>query len=258
MAIDPCIGLTYTPAVPQLPHGSLSHGRAKRLSHQRLAVLLALSAIGAGVAANPPAARSAILSGNVRVVHPLPAAPREPLSLYPRRGYAGPLRARHTSAPAGCECVVYLADPPAAPPAPPDTFTMVQHDEEFVPHILPIRTGSVVRFPNRDPFFHNVFSYSRPKRFDLGKYPTGHSKSVRFTRPGLVEVFCEIHAFMHAYVLVLPHPYFDAPDADGHFVIRSVPPGRYRLVVWRPGVPESEESIVVPDGQHEVEVSVEL
>jgi len=115
-----------------------------------------------------------------------------------------------------------------------------------------------VRFPNGDPFFHNVFSYSKPRRFDLGKYPRGQSRSVRFMRPGLVEVFCEIHAFMSAYILVLPHGYFASPDEVGRWSIRGVPPGSYRLVAWRPGESPHEQPLTVSEGDRSVEVNIDF
>ncbi len=187
---------------------------------------------------------------------PLPVS-RAPLTLYPRRGLEG----SHTARPApdpGCNCVVYLTGVDDATPARPDTLTMVQRDERFVPHVLPVRTGDVVRFPNADPFFHNVFSYSKPRRFDLGKYPRGQSRAVRFTRPGLVEVFCEIHAFMSAYIFVLPHGYYDTPDDGGRWSIRGVPPGSYKLVAWRPGEAPREQAVTVSEADRTVEVNVEF
>jgi plastocyanin len=216
-------------------------------------ILLALTTLAC--LSSPSSAAS--IEGTVRLLHP-PAPQSEPITLYPRRGLEGPHKMESAPLP-GCNCVVYLAGAPAEPPpAVPDTVTIMQQNERFIPHVLPIRTGSVVRFPNGDPFFHNVFSYSKSKRFDLGKYPSGHSKSVRFMRAGLVEVFCEIHAFMNAYILVLPHSYFASPSADGRFVIQNVPPGRYRLTVWRPGEDSREQPVVVSEGDRSVEVQIDL
>jgi len=102
----------------------------------------------------------------------------------------------------------------------------------FQPHVLPILKGASVEFPNADVVFHNVFSLSRASTFDLGRYPRGESKSVRFDTPGLVKVFCHIHSDMSAVVLVLDNPYFVVPDASGRFHIDGIPAGEYRAVAW--------------------------
>lgn len=107
-----------------------------------------------------------------------------------------------------------------------------QHDERFMPHVLPVLVGTTVAFPNDDPLYHNVFSLSRARTFDLGRYPKGSSKSLSFPTAGVVQLFCHIHADMSGYILVLDNPFFTIPDVQGHFVIDSIPPGEYRLVTW--------------------------
>jgi len=107
-----------------------------------------------------------------------------------------------------------------------------QRNMQFHPQVLPILAGTTVRFPNRDHLFHNVFSYSQAKEFDLGRYPINDSRSVTFDKPGVVRVYCDIHSNMNAIILVLPHPYFATPDDEGRYQIRHVPPGRYTLVLW--------------------------
>jgi len=117
--------------------------------------------------------------------------------------------------------------------APPEKSPILdQKDLQFHPQVLPILVGTTVDFPNRDNLFHNVFSYSRTKEFDLGRYPRDDSRSVLFDKPGLVRVYCDIHAHMNATVMVLPHPYFATPNDDGSFVIRRVPEGKYSIVLW--------------------------
>ena len=111
--------------------------------------------------------------------------------------------------------------------------TMEQRNERFVPHVLPVLVGTPVGFPNRDPFFHNVFSLSGAKSFDLGRYAQNESRSVRFDKPGVVQVFCHIHSDMRAYIVVLDNPFFTVPDENGRFTLDGVPPGRYRLVGWQ-------------------------
>lgn len=110
--------------------------------------------------------------------------------------------------------------------------TLVQQDTAFHPPVLVIPVGTSVEFPNRDPFFHNVFSYSAPKRFDLGRFPRGESRTVTFDKPGVVKVYCEIHQWMRSAIVVVENPYHAQIGEDGRFTIEGIPPGRYRLAVW--------------------------
>src|SRR5690606_6124903 len=96
--------------------------------------------------------------------------------------------------------------------------------------------------------YHNVFSLSRPARFDLGRYAVGRSKSVRFDRAGIVRVFCDIHSHMSAYILVFSHPFFAVADAEGRYRIDNVPPGTYSVVAWHQGATTVPQSVTVPDG----------
>ena len=123
---------------------------------------------------------------------------------------------------------------------------MVQQGQAFVPELLPILVGTTVDFPNLDPVFHNVFSYSKAKKFDLGRYPKGHSKSVTFDSPGLVKVFCEIHSAMRAHIWGLEQPYFTVSDTEGNDRIENVPPGEYTLKVWQEPLPEIELKVTIP------------
>jgi plastocyanin len=106
---------------------------------------------------------------------------------------------------------------------------MVQKDKTFTPHVLPIRVGTSVDFPNFDPIFHNAFSNYNGRIFDVGLYPPGTSERVTFTRPGIVRVFCNIHANMSAVIAVLSTPYFEATQKDGKFHFDNIPPGEYTL-----------------------------
>lgn len=130
--------------------------------------------------------------------------------------------------------VVYLEsrEAVAAPVGPPGRYVMTQSRSTFEPHVLPIVRGSTVEFPNADPIFHNVFSLSRAATFDLGRFPRGEARSVRFDEPGLVKVFCHIHSDMSGVVLVLPNPHFAIPDADGRFRVEGVPAGVYEAFAW--------------------------
>jgi plastocyanin len=119
--------------------------------------------------------------------------------------------------------------PPTAPPT--GHAVMLQKGKMFMPHILAITTGSAVDFPNSDPIFHNAFSSYDGQIFDVGLYPPGSSKSVRFARPGVVRVFCNIHPTMSAIILVFNTPYFAQTATDGSFQL-DLPPGEYDLSVF--------------------------
>ncbi|HCW75370.1 MAG TPA: hypothetical protein DHU63_02395 [Candidatus Marinimicrobia bacterium] len=114
----------------------------------------------------------------------------------------------------------------------PDTFSIKQHNLQLIPHILVIPVGSVVNFPNHDNVFHNIFSLSPTKRFDLGRYPEGESRSVTFDEPGVVKVFCDIHAEMNALIYVIDTPLYTRPNQAGEFSLSSIPPGKYDLHIW--------------------------
>jgi plastocyanin len=116
--------------------------------------------------------------------------------------------------------------------APSQHSTLDQKGLKFHPQVLPILAGTTVDFPNEDNLFHNVFSYSRPGEFDLGRYPMGDSRSVTFEHPGVVRVYCDIHSDMNATILVLDNPYFATPGDDGTFVISNIPEGKYTLNMW--------------------------
>jgi plastocyanin len=113
--------------------------------------------------------------------------------------------------------------------AQPIRATITQKDKTFLPHMLAIPVGSTVDFPNLDPIFHNAFSSYNGQLFDLGLYPPGSTRSVKFTRPGVVRVFCNIHSSMSAMIVVLATPWFAVTGRDGSFNIRDVPPGEYDL-----------------------------
>jgi plastocyanin len=111
-------------------------------------------------------------------------------------------------------------------------YRMMQRDKMYEPHLLVVPAGSIVEFQNRDPWFHNTFSISGNKRFDLGPNRAGGQKTVRFDRAGVAYVFCNIHPQMAAVVLTVESPYFGVSDKAGHISIGNVPPGAYVLHVW--------------------------
>ena len=111
---------------------------------------------------------------------------------------------------------------------------MDQQDLKFLPHVLPVLVGTAVEFSNNDKTFHNVFSTSEAKKFDLGLYSPGRRRSVTFDKPGVVRILCHVHPNMEAYVVVKSHPYYAATDARGNYSLGGIPLGKYRLEVWHP------------------------
>jgi plastocyanin len=162
--------------------------------------------------------------------HRVTAAP----SLY-QRGPAVELRADPQVDPLAAErarVVIYLeglAGPSASTPV---TATMEQKDRRFIPELLVIPVGSTVSFPNLDPIFHNVFSLSKPKSFDLGNYSKDHTRMVTFSKPGIEFVNCHLHPNMSAAIVVAPNQWCVTADRTGTFVLRDVPAGTHTIVAW--------------------------
>ena len=155
----------------------------------------------------------------------------------------------------GLFSVIYLTGDNLPEIVPPDTIpVMAQKDKMFVPSVLAVGVGYTVGFPNLDPFFHNVFSYSKTKQFDLGRYPKGESEYVTFDKPGIVKVFCEIHYSMRAYVHVFDTPYFCTSDEKGEFVLKDVQPGAYTLNVWQENLQDITQQIVVDSDSSYIEI----
>jgi plastocyanin len=125
---------------------------------------------------------------------------------------------------------------------------IAQQDTAFAPAVLVVRPGAEVSFPNRDPFFHNVFSYSTTQRFDLGRYPRGEAKTVRFDESGAVKIYCEVHESMRAAVIVTDNPFHAVLGPDGTFRLEGVPAGVHRLVVWHVDLGTETQEVRVPDG----------
>ena len=126
-------------------------------------------------------------------------------------------------------------------------YRLVQRNKRFEPNLLVIPVGSVVDFPNADPWFHNVFSLYRGKRFDLGLYQAGAQRSVKFDRIGPSYLFCNIHPEMTGVVLVVDSDFFGITDKAGRYSIADVPPGRYIVHVWyENATPESLKALQRP------------
>jgi plastocyanin len=125
------------------------------------------------------------------------------------------------------------AAPASIPVATPDQRPrIVQRNKTFEPHVIAVEVGTEVEFPNEDPFFHNIFSLFDGKRFDLGLYEAGSTRSVRFDRPGVSFLFCNIHPEMSAVVVAVETRYFAVSDRSGRLLIHDVPDGRYEMHVW--------------------------
>jgi plastocyanin len=196
--------------------------------HVRAVRVVAVFAVmGAAMLGTRPAAQqTASVRGRVEIG--VPIATKRPASAYPSRSVPRPALAaaselRHV--------VVYLQDAPARD-SPPVTVAIMQRGENFIPKVVAVPVGSTVEFPNDDPIYHNVFSLSRAKAFNLGRYPRGKSRSQRFDAPGIVKVFCEIHSHMSATVMVFNHPWFAVPDDDGSFALPAVPLGDREITAW--------------------------
>jgi plastocyanin len=130
--------------------------------------------------------------------------------------------------------VVYLEGVFPKAETPPPVARILQKDLTFVPSLLPVQVGTKVEFPNLDDTYHNIFSFSPPKRFDLGRYRSDERPvpAQTFDTAGLVTLRCDIHEHMRALILVLPTPYFVLTDAEGRFSLKDLPAGRYTLKAW--------------------------
>ncbi len=124
------------------------------------------------------------------------------------------------------------SSPKMLAPKTPVTEMLNQVRARFEPDLIVVPVGSTVEFPNSDPIFHNVFSLSKAQPFDLGYYPQGQSRTVKFNNPGVVQVYCHIHSNMYAAIVVTASPWFQKPASDGSFSFSNVPAGRYRLTAW--------------------------
>jgi plastocyanin len=145
--------------------------------------------------------------------------------------------------------VIYLEGVPGTPPTPKDHATIRQREKQFEPPLTIVVKGTTIDFPNEDKIFHNVFSVSRPARFDLGLYKSGTAKSVEMKRAGVVDVYCNIHPDMVAKVKVLENAYYTISGKTGEFRIENVPPGQYPVVAWLPTGDEAKGTVTVTAGQ---------
>lgn len=188
-------------------------------------------------------AQAAAVRGRVEIGIPVPA--RRPTSAYPTRSVPSPRLASESER---RNVVVYLRNtkPQAVAPV---RVAIRQRDETFTPRVVAVTLGSEVDFPNDDPIYHNVFSLSRVRSFNLGRYPRGESRRVRFDRAGVVKVFCEIHSHMNATVMVFDHPWFAMPDESGRFELPALPPGDRQITAWHERLGDTTMSVRVESGR---------
>jgi plastocyanin len=210
----------------------------------RLLVLLAAAVTivstraGSAAQPQPPAVRGRVEIG-------IPISARRPSSAYPTRAVQTAALApiselRHV--------VVYVKNAPERQVT-PVKVEIRQRNENFIPRMVAVPIGSQVEFPNDDPFYHNVFSLSRPRNFNLGRYPRGHTKRVQFDKPGIVKVFCDIHSHMSATVMVFNHPWFAVPDENGRFELPPMPGGDREITAWHERLGDTTQRVRIDAGR---------
>ena len=221
-----------------------------RIARRPSAVLVALFCAHASVAPRPSASQEAATgAGPVGTIHGAVRVLRQ-VTAQTRRPAIGDLgMAEPAPPPEAGRPIVYLEKAPAGAfeERASGRARMTQRNETFIPHVVAVRAGTTVDFPNEDQTYHNVFSLSRTRRFDLGRYAAGQSKAVRFDQPGIVRVFCDIHAHMNAFILVFSHPFFAITDVEGRYRIDNVPPGTYNVIAWNEGLFSEPRGVTVPD-----------
>jgi hypothetical protein len=203
---------------------------------RKTTALFALVICGIAGAVGALGSGSADIEGRV-VITKVITKKRVTLPSYDMRG--APVNPESSSKPSGgnpsvdelSRLVIYL-EGPGLKPAPPAQGILEQKNRHFDPEIVVVPVGSTVSFPNEDPIFHNVFSLSKVKPFDLGYYPAGETRMVKFDKPGIVQVYCHIHPDMSAAIVVLATPYWTKPAEGGRYSLSGVPPGNYDLVAW--------------------------
>ena len=189
--------------------------------------------------------RAAVLRGTLTV----PAAPpvEHHMNPYPGRAHSMPSH-RMVARGAVHDAVLWIERIPAAADsalahASRSRPKLAQLEQRFVPRVVPVAIGGKVDFPNQDPIYHNVFSVSATRRFDLGKFSKGQSRSVTFPKAGVVNVYCDIHSDMAASIVVTPNHAFTQPAADGSYALPELPTGKYTLRVWHPDFGKFEREV---------------
>ncbi|HET6349909.1 MAG TPA: carboxypeptidase regulatory-like domain-containing protein [Candidatus Krumholzibacteria bacterium] len=232
------------------------HGRCPRRPRWWLVLIPVLWSILAAPAV------AGELRGKVRIVTDVAVMQSSTLDPYAgtlnSAGASGASHAGHPHGTTPLDVVVYLEGPGVAQATPTDGGKpqLKQINQSFEPHVLGVPVGTTVDFPNGDLVYHNVFSYSKTKRFDLGYYGKGKSKQVTFDKPGIVQVFCDIHSTMSAYVLVVDSPLVTQPDRSGAFDFPDLPPGTYTVRIWHPDIGDRSTTVTVGDGVTDCDVNL--
>ncbi len=196
--------------------------------------------------------RAADLSGTVLIEKKLTRRNVTPPAAAYQRGSAVSLPSKVSVDPLAFErshVVVYLE---GKGPASPSSATSIEHsikqqDRQFVPDLVVVPVGSTVSFPNMDAIFHNVFSLSKPKSFDLGNYPKGQTRTEVFPSPGIVYVYCHLHTNRAASIVITPNQWSARVDADGNFRLPDVPPGKYTAVAWHKSAGYFRQTVTVTE-----------
>ena len=197
------------------------------------------------------------IQGRVTIIQGL-TKKRVTLPNYQVRGMSVPAKQEgKTSIDEISRVAVYLDVEAMAPTQEASKVTLGQRNQRFEPELLIVPVGTTVSFPNLDPIFHNVFSLSKPKQFDLGYYPAGETRTVKFGKAGIVQVYCHIHPDMNAAIVVATGTWFAQPGPDGTFVLRDVPGGAYQIVAWHKSAGFFRKEIQVPESGS-VAVSFEI
>jgi plastocyanin len=240
------------------PCGGQSGGRARCVREALAALVLAVAVVPAGGRAaesevQEPRPVTSTLRGRVDMR-------RDPGPVARRPAIADVAMPGPRDQPDRRRAVVYLETAPkgAFEDREGGRAVLDQRNETFVPHILAVTVGTVVDFRNDDRTYHNVFSLSKAKRFDLGRYAAGQSKSVRFDRPGVVRVFCDIHSHMNAFIVVFAHRFFAVTGPDGDYRIDGIPPGTYSVAVWHPVLSGETRSVRITEGGGDTELDFTL
>ena len=231
----------------------------RHLTMKGLFVILALT-LSLNLVAT--ASFAAELSGRIVITRKL-SKKQVTLPVYQLRG-AVPAAADGTESANEFSNVVIFLEGQLPPPDKTVRAELEQQGKRFEPQLVVIPVGSTVSFPNADPIFHNVFSLSSAKKFDLGYYPAGQTRVVKFDEPGVVQVYCHLHPDMYGAIVVVPNRWYTKLADDGAFTFHDVPPGDYRLVAWHmnagffrseihlPAAGATDVVITIPvrDGEH--------
>jgi len=218
--------------------------------------LIALMIGGLMAATMVPAAAAQEVQGQLAITRTL-TKKRVVLPTYTLRGVSPHKHDAESSTINEWERVVVYLESDKAPAFTKLTATLNQTGQRFDPELLVIPVGSTVSFPNFDPIFHNVFSLSKARQFDLGNYPSGKTRTVTFDKPGVVQVFCHLHPDMNATILVVPNAWYTRPDEHGAFGFSGLPSGSYEVVVWHKSAGVFKQRVQISQGST-AKISMEI